>query len=83
MTRSKDGHQAFCMPCHREANKKSTEARKQRPASIIRTSKTCGMCNRHLPVSQFGKNRQKLDKLMPYCKPCWTQYVIKAKKKMI
>jgi hypothetical protein len=83
MSRSKDGYQSFCKICHRSANKKSRVDRINRPASVVRSHKECLICNTYLPVSQFGKNRQKLDKLMDYCKPCWSRYVYKAKKRMI
>jgi hypothetical protein len=33
-------------------------------------NKHCPSCDRTLPISEFGKNRQTPDGLMYYCRPC-------------
>lgn len=33
-------------------------------------TKLCSCCQRDLPLSEFGNNRQTPDGLMYYCKPC-------------
>lgn len=68
-----DGYQAWCKACLSGANKKVYEKRKQDQRAIIRTSKTCLDCKQTKPVSQFGKKAQAKDKLLSYCKPCWTK----------
>lgn len=78
---SSDGYQSWCKECTNAANKRRYEQRKNEPKSITRTSKKCNDCKKTKPVSQFGKKTQSKDKLMPYCKPCWTTRTKKARQR--
>lgn len=77
---SKDGLQPHCADCQNTKDKIRREQRKSEPASKIVNSKVCKLCNTKKPASQFGKRTQSADKLMTYCKLCWTDYVKKRKR---
>ena len=72
---------AYCKPCCKERDREKSARRHKSPPTIVRQSKVCGLCNQEKPVSQFGYNRNRADRLHSYCKPCWVIYVQKAQKK--
>jgi len=74
---------AYCKPCCKELDREKSKRRHASPPTIVRESKVCGLCNQEKPVSQFGYNRNRADRLHTYCKPCWVIYVIKAQKKRL
>lgn len=68
-----------CKECADRRYKVYAQRVKTSPASIIRTSKVCKLCWNEKPISQFGVQNAKPDKLMSYCKSCWLVYVNDAK----
>lgn len=78
---TKNNLYAYCKSCCKERDREKSAKRAVTPPTIIRESKICGLCNQEKPVSQFGYNRNRADRLHPYCKPCWVVYVTKAQKK--
>jgi hypothetical protein len=72
---------AYCKPCCKDRDREKSARRHKSPPTIVRESKVCGLCNQEKPVSQFGYNRNRADRLHSYCKPCWVIYVQKAQKK--
>jgi hypothetical protein len=78
---TKRGCQSYCISCHKTSSKESTEKRKIIGPTVIRNAKICKLCNEKKPISQFGIRRNVPDGHLSYCKPCWTVYVQKAKKK--
>ena len=80
-SRSKSGLYIYCRPCTHEMDKIRRERRKANPATIVRESKTCRICNNIKPIGQFVKSNNTADKHLSYCKPCWVIYVTQQQKK--
>lgn len=72
---------AYCKPCCKERDREKSKKRHVSPPTIVRESKVCGLCNQEKPVSQFGYNRNRADRLHSYCKPCWVVYVQRQQRK--
>jgi hypothetical protein len=79
--RLKQGVQSYCKQCHTELDNLARQRRIDHGPTIIRDSKICKICNNKKPISQFGLRTNSADGKLSYCKPCWTEYVKKAKKK--
>lgn len=79
LARSKQGVQGYCKNCQKEQDKIARDNRKLNGPSIIRNSKECQICHNVKPIGQFGIRRDNSDGHLSYCKPCWTEYVKKAK----
>lgn len=82
-TRQKSGVQVYCKQCQDSYDREARERRKKHGPSIQRDAKICRLCNNKKPISQFGRRTSSADGHLSYCKLCWTEYVKKAKKKMI
>jgi hypothetical protein len=82
LTRSKQGVQGYCKACQKDMDKIARVRRKNNGPTIIRDSKECQACHNRKPIGQFGIRRDSADGHLSYCKPCWTEYVKKAKKKI-
>jgi len=78
---NKDGFQTWCKKCQLKVNKIHVQQRKDFGPSIFRDSKTCCTCLTKKPISQFTKKTSAADGYQSYCRPCWTSYVKKAKRK--
>ena len=72
---------AYCKPCCKERDREKSARRAVTPPTIIRESKVCGLCKQEKPVSQFGYNKNRADRLHSYCKPCWVVYVQRQQRK--
>jgi hypothetical protein len=79
--RLKQGVQSYCKQCHTELDNLARQRRIDHGPTIFRDSKICKICNNKKPISQFGLRTNSADGKLSYCKPCWTEYVKKAKKK--
>jgi hypothetical protein len=77
----KDGIQSYCKKCHDSLDAATRIRRMKSGPTIFRDSKICKICNNKKPISQFGKRTNSADGKLSYCKPCWTEYVKRAKKK--
>ena len=68
-----DMRQKYCShDCRNErARRQSEELRK---AAALATQKHCTKCDTYLPLSEFRKDRTRLDGLYPWCKSCWRSY---------
>lgn len=81
LTKSITGAQQYCKECQNRDYKKARARRIANGPTIIRTSKECQKCHNIKPIGQFGTRSDSADGKLSYCKPCWTDYVKKAKKK--
>lgn len=72
---------AYCKPCCKERDREKSAKRHKSPPTVVRQSKVCGLCKQEKPVSQFGYNRNRADRLHSYCKPCWVIYVQRQQRK--
>lgn len=82
-SRLKSGVQVYCKECQNSADKIARQRRREQGPTIHRDAKICCQCNNKKPISQFGVRRDSPDGHLSYCKPCWTDYVKKAKKRMV
>jgi hypothetical protein len=82
LSKAKDGVQAYCKECQSDIDKKARAFRRANGPSVIKNSKECNICHQIKPIGQFGVRRDASDGRISYCKPCWTQYVKKAQKKI-
>lgn len=80
-TRAKDKHQTYCKECQKVMEKVQREKRKIRGPIVYRADKICRICSERKPISQFGKKSTTSDGHSEYCKPCWTEYVKRAKRR--
>jgi hypothetical protein len=74
-------YQSYCKLCQRTANKRNRDLRIASGPTLTVEHKACRICNSIKPISQFGLKRGSRDGHLPYCKPCWIDYVEKAKKR--
>lgn len=79
--RSRDGKQAWCRPCMKQALADRYKRIASQEPQKGHTSKFCLECKRDLPLSQFGVRKASLDHLNQYCKPCWRVRVYTSKRK--
>jgi hypothetical protein len=79
MSNVKSGLQSYCKQCQNELDKITRAKRRLSGPTVIREDKVCQICNSRKPISQFGIRRDSADGHLSYCKPCWTEYVKKAK----
>ena len=80
---AKNGLQVYCKTCQNSLDVESTKRRKAKGPTIIRDSKECQLCHNKKPIGQFGVRRSSADGHLSYCKPCWTEYVKRAKARQI
>lgn len=76
---AKSGLQAYCIDCQNKTNREYVNFLKDNGPTLVKYEKVCKICNSRKPISQFGKKTSSSDGHLPYCKPCWIDYVNKAK----
>ena len=74
----KGGYQGYCKECHLAFNYENVARLRLSGPTVHLDSKVCRGCNNRKPISQFGVKTGVADGKLPYCKPCWRDYVKKA-----
>jgi hypothetical protein len=75
----KGGYQGYCKECHLDANYDNVSRLRLTGPTLHPDSKICRGCSTRKPISQFGVKTGVIDGKLPYCKPCWVDYVRRAK----